>query len=80
MARRMPLRRWCVACVTWPITFAATSLSVPERNCTPSSMRRVRMAFVLMSVPLCASAMSTSSMAEMCGWAASHDAAPPLVE
>ena len=45
MARRMPLRRWCVACVTWPITFAATSLSVPERNCTPSSMRRVRKAF-----------------------------------
>ena len=80
MARRMPLRRWCVACVTWPMAFAATSLSVFERNCTPSSTRQARRRLVFTSVPLCASAMSTSSMAEMCGWAASHDAAPPLVE
>ena len=76
----MPLRKWCVSWVTRPIAFAATSLSVPERNCTPSSTRWARKAFVLTSVPLCASAISTSSMAEMCGCAASHDAAPPLVE
>ena len=62
------------------MAFAATSLSVHDRNCTPSPTRRVLMPFVLTSVPLCASAISTSSMAEMWGWAASHDAAPPLVE
>ena len=46
----------------------------------PRPTSRARKAFVFTSVPLWASAISTSSMAEMCGWAASHEAAPPLVE
>ena len=62
------------------MSFAAASLSVPARSCTPSPASRARKAFVFTSVPLWASAISTSSMAEMCGWAASHEAAPPLVE
>ena len=37
---------------------------------TPLLIRSARMRFVFTSVPLCASAMSTSSMADMCGWAA----------
>ena len=76
----MPSRKWCVFCVTLPMAFAATSESVPERSWMPSSIKRARKLFVFTSVPLCASAISVSSMAEMCGCAASHDAAAPLVE
>ncbi len=80
MAAAMPSRRWCVWRVTRPIVFAATSESVAEYSCTPSARSCARMAFVFMSVPLCASANSTSSMADICGWAASHEAFDPLVE
>ena len=76
----MPSRRWCVFCVTLPIALAATSESVPARSWMPSSIRRARRLLVFTRVPLCAKAMRISSMAEMCGCAASHDAAAPLVE
>ena len=62
------------------MSFAAASLSVPARSCAPSRTSRARNAPVFTSVPLCASAISTSSMAEMCGWAASTKPPPPLVE
>ena len=76
----MPSRRWCVCLVTSPMDLAATSESVAEKSCTPSAISCARMAFVFINVPLCASAKSTSSMADIWGWAASQDAFDPLVE
>ena len=55
------------------MALAATSESVPARRCSPSSMSWARRWFVFTSVPLWASAMSVSSMAEICGWAASQE-------
>ena len=62
------------------MALAATSESVPARRCSPSSISCARRWFVFTSVPLWASAMSVSSIAEMCGCAASQEAFPPLVE
>ena len=56
----------------------ATSESVSERNGTPICTSSRRTPDVFTSVPLCASAIVTSSMSEKCGCAASKPP-PPAV-
>ena len=62
------------------MAWQAISLSVDERNWTPSETRNALRARVSTRVPLCASATSSSSIAEMCGWEEAHGFALLLVE
>ena len=74
MPERSRPARW----VKYPMSLAATSESVLERNGMPISMSSRRSASKFTSVPLCASAMTTSSTTERCGCADSQPLAPAV--